>query len=470
MSIKEIFYIFYSTLYYLSIIVYLILIIIHIYKTKEYNDFKLVNIINERVLYEQIAYEIYENIKKLVLLDLKIESICEDNYQPINFTIKLNPYYNCKYNANISHLFNKQFCIPKYELFQDKYNESELKYEELIKHSINKEEIENNNLSNICESGYKPCGILDTKNNILCFPIKYNCPLNDLIISNSYDYKLINNGYSQILLDNNISIYLNTNENIERPIIISIFLSFDKPWEHEWQTIISYEDPNKKEDDNGKRYEFFFEDYDKYMINSTVQNKFFISLDDIISWEKIDDFNSIIEDIELVNISQFYSVFHKNYIGFKNYGELQRFEKLFNNSNYTDNPLYFCSKTLYPYIGSLVICILTLFLLFIIYIILLSKFINNILVLFSGSIATQLYSIYYIILYFEYLSYSKKLEFNFDQQIQKVFDLYSKRNNKPIYTAAIITIFVSWTLLLIFTFFYFLCQKIKEYCGFCGLF
>ena len=206
------------------------------------------------------------------------------------------------------------------------------------------------------------------------------------------------------------------------------------------------------------------------MINSIVQNKFFISLDDIISQEKIDDFNSIIEDIELVNISQFYSVFHKNYIGFKNYGELQRFEKIFNNSNYTDNPLYFCSRTLYPYIGSLVICILTLFLLIILYIILLLEYTNKIWVLFVSSVISQVFSIYYIILYFEYLSHSKKLEFNFDQQIQKVFDLYSKRNNEPIYTAAIITIFVSWTLLLIFTFFYFLCQKIKEYCGFCGLF
>ena len=88
----------------------------------------------------------------------------------------------------------------------------------LIKNNINKKEIENNYLSNISENGYKHCDILDTKNNILCFPIKYICCLNELIISNLYDYNLINNGYSQILLNNNIFIYLNTNENKEGPI------------------------------------------------------------------------------------------------------------------------------------------------------------------------------------------------------------------------------------------------------------
>ena len=355
----------------------MILIIIQSSKNKEYNDFNLIKIIKERVLYEQITYEIYENIKNLVILDLKVESICEENYQPINFTIKLNPYYNCKYNTNITHLFNKQFCIPKYELFKDKYNESELKYEELIKHSINKGEIENkNNLNNICENGYKPCGILDTKNNILCFPIKYNCPLNDLIISNSYDYNLINNGYSQIVLDNDISIYLNTNENIERPIIIEIFFSFDNPWEHEWQKIIANKDNKKNE--NNKREKLSFEKYDKYMIKANKQNIFLISLNDIISWENFDDFNSKIEDLDLVKLSQFYNVFHKNYIGFKNYEELQKFKKKFNINDYKDNPLYKYSKTLRPSIASMVLCILTIIFLFIFhYILVILSNLNN---------------------------------------------------------------------------------------------
>ena len=458
----------------------MILLIIQGFKNNKYNDFNLIKIIKERVLYEQITYEIYENIKNLVILDLKVESICEDNYKPINFTIKLNPYYNFKYNTNITHLFNKQFCIPKYELFQDKYNESELKYEELIKHSVNKEEIVNNNLGNICENGYKPCGILDTKNNILCFPIKYNCPLNDLIISNSYDYDLIDNGYSQVLLDNNISIYLNTNENIDRPIIISIFLSFDKPWEHEWQEIIAYKEGEKYEDENKKREEFLFENYDKYMISTTEQNKFYISLDNIKYWEKIDNFSSKIKDIELEDLSKFYNVFYKNYIGFKNYEELKNFIKIFNMNDYKDNPLYKFSKTLVPYIASEFFC-------FLFAIIFLIAFCQQIYLYYQKKDLIEcsyilvipfnfVYCIIYISLYFSDYVKFKKLEFNFDEQIQKIFDLYTKRNNRPIYKSAIIIMLVTlspYLLLLgiyILFSFYELYIQIKKYCGFCGIF
>ena len=155
--------------------------------------------------------------------------------------------------------------------------------------------------------------------------------------------------YSQVLLDNNISIYLNTNENIERPIIISIFLSFDNPWEHEWNKIIAYKEGEKYE--NKIREEFKFENYDKYMISAIEQNTFYISLDDIKYLEKNDDFNSKIIDIELVDISQFYNIFHKNYIGFKNNEELQKFKKFFNMNDYKDNPLYKISTVLFLYLS-----------------------------------------------------------------------------------------------------------------------
>ena len=42
----------------------------------------------------------------------------------------------------------------------------------LINNNYNKSD--ESNLINIFVVGYKPCGILDTMNNILCFPNKYN--------------------------------------------------------------------------------------------------------------------------------------------------------------------------------------------------------------------------------------------------------------------------------------------------------
>ncbi len=83
-------------------------------------------------------------------------------------------------------------------------------------------------------------------NNILCFPIKYNCPLNDFKISYNYDSTLLNNNYSEVILENNITIYKNNEENIDRPIIVSNFLSYDKPWDHEWDKLISNKDEDKK--------------------------------------------------------------------------------------------------------------------------------------------------------------------------------------------------------------------------------
>jgi hypothetical protein len=111
---------------------YLILIIIKGFKNIKYNKFSDPSIINERVLYEQISYEIYDSIKSPIILDLIIDSKCPDNYRPLDFKIKLNPLFNSKYNTKITHLFNKQFCIPKYEQFKNKYKPSELQYDELI--------------------------------------------------------------------------------------------------------------------------------------------------------------------------------------------------------------------------------------------------------------------------------------------------------------------------------------------------
>ena len=177
--------------YILLLISYMILLIIQGFKNKEYNEFNSLKIINGRFLYEQFSYEIYNSINSPLILDLKIQNKCEENYQPLKFLLKLNPYYNFKSTVSISHLFNHKFCIPIYKKLKNKYNPAELKYDNLLMHSVNFDNINNynksdkNSLNNICETGYKPCCILDTMNNILCLPKKYNCPLNDIIINNN---------------------------------------------------------------------------------------------------------------------------------------------------------------------------------------------------------------------------------------------------------------------------------------------
>jgi len=468
--------------YILLLISYMILLIIQGFKNKAYNDFNSPIIINERFLYEQFSYEIYNSINSPLLLDLKIQDKCEENYRPLNFLLKLNPNYNYKSTVSISHLFNNKFCIPNYKSLKNKYNPNELKYDNLLKHSVNIDNINNyntseeNNLNNICEDGYKPCGILDTMNNILCFPKKYNCPLNDMIISKNNDSSLIDDGYDEINLNNSFSIYLNTNENIERPIIITNFISFDKPWNHEYQHIIAYKD-NKK---NKKREQIPFDDYDIFMRKVPLKNFSFISLNDILNWEKNNKYlKSIINEVKP---SETYYLFNKNYIGFKNYEELEQFKKLFKEDNYKDNPLFKFSKALRPGLAtsiiSIILVIVLVFFLFFIAIISPSIYDSDVfigLIIFFSAILGLIYFFVYISLFSIDKKKFKIDHFQFDAQLETVFNSFYNRNKQPVYFASIILISIGilphTVLFLIALFFaiYKLVGSIKEECSFCGL-
>ena len=460
-------------IYNLLLISCMILLIIQGFKNKVYNEFNSSKIINERFLYEQLSYEIYSSINSPLILDLKIQDKCDENYQPLKFLLKLNPNYNFKSTVPISHLFNNKFCIPIYK-------QTELKYDNLLKHSINIDNInynksDKNSLNNICETGYKPCGILDTMNNILCLPKAYNCPLNDMIISNNNDSSLLDNGYDEINLNNSLSIYLNTNENIERPIIITNFISFDKPWNHEYQHIIAHKD-NKK---NKKREQVPFNDYDIFMRKVSFNKFSFISLNDILNWEKDNDYLKSV--INLVRPSESYYLFNKNYIGFKDYEELEQFKKIFKEDNYKDNPLFKISKTLRPSFATIIINIILIIVLIIFIIILIiipsaSKYDD----LIAWSIILEAFlGLVYFLTFISLFSIDKKKfkidQFIFDVQIENVFNSYYKRNKQPIYLVAIILAsicvlpHVTFLLIMLFFAIYELVVLIKKECSFCGL-
>ena len=464
--------------YFLTVITFLLLLNIQSITNHNFNFFYSPKNIKELLFYEQFSYEIYSSINTNLILDLKIQDECEVNYQPLNFFLKLNPNYTFKYTVNITNLFNIKFCVPIYEKLTNKYNYFELRYNNLLKHSININDIKNydknnpNNLNNICEVGYKPCGILDTMNNILCLPKKYNCPLNDIIISRNKNSSLIDNGYDEITLNNSFLIYLNTKENIERPIIITNFISFDKPWNHEYQQIIEY-NPNKLSKLNFKKRIKAFDDYDIYMKIVPFLNFNNITLNDILNWEKDNDnLKSVIN--ESVEISKYYFLFHKNYIGFKNYEELLNFKKLFKEDDYKDNPLYKCSKGLKPSLITFIFSIILLIVLFpgtIIFIIL-----DQSIITLSSSpffyiygVVNLIYFIIYIPLYFIDKAKLVKIQFSFDVQIQNVLNLYHQRIKQKLYGVAINMISISLVPFFVFVIIK-LTKKIKKYCGFCGIF
>ena len=92
-------------------------------------------------------------------------------------------------------------------------------YEFLLNHSTN----------NICEDGFKKCGILDTFGNIMCLENNLPCPINEIIIDNKEkEREYINKGFYSLEL-NEIKNLFYTNNSIDKEIIIELKYSETQP-------------------------------------------------------------------------------------------------------------------------------------------------------------------------------------------------------------------------------------------------
>jgi hypothetical protein len=216
---------------------------------------------------------------------------------------------------------------------------------------------------------------------------------------------------------------------------------------------------------------FSFEHYDEFMLYTSSENSFLISREDIISSEK----DSLEFDLEDEKISKFYNLFYKNYIGFENYESLQKYKKLFNTDDYADNPLYKLSKTLRPSTVSIVFSFMIIFAIIIFFTFMVCEEKEPFVGFIFACIFTLTFSVIYIGLYFSDFVKFKKMNFNFDKQIQKTFDLYSKRTNQPIYLSLIIIMLITliphlaFLAVLSFKGFCYVYDEIRHYCGFCGI-
>ena len=342
----------------------------------------------EKTLYEQFAYEVYSSINKILKTNIEFKEKCSRSEELIQFNLNLDTYYDCKgifsdlgpcentiinnyticssdgigkitnwykfevnlndenvlnciyyskFTRKINKLFGKQLCSSKNKL---------LTYEFLLKNSID-------NINNNCQNNYKKCGVLDTYNNILCLPEEYNCPMNEISFSNSQKESL------QIRDNKNISLQSNT----LKPIINSIIISENPPLNHEWDLLIreTFEKIDDKSIQKRKNLTYNFhnkidETYD-LLENSEELN---LTVYDIASNNSIKGINS-----NIYNLNQNLDIYVRNYIGFKNIGELNEFQKIFNDKDYRDNPLYKLSSSVYNHdplvtiiISAIFICII----------------------------------------------------------------------------------------------------------------
>ena len=201
----------------------------------------------------------------------------------------------------------------------------------------------------------------------------------------------------------------------------------------------------------------------------------FISLNDIINWEKNNDYLKTM--INAVKPSDSFYLFNKNYIGFKNYEELEQFKKIFKEDNYKDNPLFKFSKALRPGLATIIINFI-LIILMLIFAIVFFFVDTESFVIFSHSSCCVLSLIYFLI-FIPLFSIDKKIfkteQFTFDFQIESVLNSFNKRNKQPVYLASIILISICTLpptvliVILLIPDLYKLIRMIKDECSFCSL-
>jgi hypothetical protein len=299
-------------------------------------------------------------------------------------------------------------------------------------------------------------------NNILCMPKKYNCPLNDIIVSRDKNLTLIDSGYNEITLNNSFFIYLNTKENIERPIIITKFISFNKPWNHEYQNYINRDFRNENVE--------IFDDYDIYMKIVPFLNFSSIALDDILNWEEENDYLKSLLKRSLP--SKNYYLFHKNYIGFKNYEELLKFKKIFKEDNYKKGlqfnkyipHTYGTIFNFFPLVGLIIIEIFEFVILYC------GGSSDEIFLTFIiiFDVLNLIYFLIYITLYSLHKKKMKRIQFTLDAQMQSILNSFYKDNKQKLYDIAIYLISISIVPVFILLINEYI-KSIKKYCRFCGI-
>ena len=170
---------------------------------------------------DEIEYNHYRSIL-LSLSEIPLESTIPFNYGRYVISSKIKGSYIDSYG-----MLRDKFDIEQTDIFVWKgkklyTNKSEMSYLSLINNSVSKGEQ--------CKEGYKQCGILDTVGNILCFPYTLECPINDIIMTNSLSipnqFKEYNHNSIQI---NENTVLHYTNEAINKPIIVDFRLSKKMP-------------------------------------------------------------------------------------------------------------------------------------------------------------------------------------------------------------------------------------------------
>ena len=488
----------------LFMIIASILIIIQGFDNDNFRNYKTREIKTERLLFTQLSHEVYSNIifsypfyesskGKNLAAEIKINSffdcrgvrdnelnefVCQNKinnnwtccrseccFRTAGGYIYCNDYNFDLDNPNISN--NKILSYDYEEFFEDPrrrfctyYNN----YDGLIDTYFNKNlKIENFNYNyedlllnkvssvclgiNNCNKNYIDCGIIDTMNRHLYAENASFCPVNNienkqglLSLENKYEYGNIQNK-NHIILRNIIS---------EIP-----------------PTIHDYKNKTVCQHEKLKNEEITIRDINKLLKhNKTIYRKI----------EKLEiPLNSIGNAINInkkLNSKASLNWYSTNYIGFKTVEDLEKFKKVFNISDDTDNPVYKLGENIYPYIKPIIIIFPILFLsiLYIIFILLvLFQIISsigkkNMLLFIIRLIILLAMLIIEIIFYVMVTDEFEEINIDIDENYKEILDLYNKRRLQLKYFLSIIFLALAFVPVTIWLIMYFECfnRNIKK--------
>ena len=324
--------------------------------------------------------------------------------------------------------------ILNYNLLMEPFNYT---YEDIL---LNQDEINTfikiDKKENI-ENDFTDCGEIDSlKNHLFVKGIK--CPINFVTLDRDYD----------ILAFDTI-----TPSNLS--IIIKNYLSEIPPLVHEWNDIYKSENISIKD---------INELFNRNINDNSDNDDYYRRQDDVYFY--INQLPSNFRNTYSSDKANYYQKIYwytTNYIGFESAEDLKKYKNIFNENDYTDNPLYKICDSLIPSVGTSIVCII----LTILYIIFLIKYAveikNNIFVKMAFFKVKEIIILGSLIVYFIiYLVFShgkfKKISINMDQNYQEILDLYNERRKQKYFLAGIILHFIAFA----YDIFYYFASNEKE--------
>ena len=462
-------------------------------KNMYYNYSTNKTILAEKLVYQQFSHDVYSNINNKIYYQLETVPYTEDcpeGKEILRIPIKIDSYYDCENIKNNE--LNEEICQNKISKSSICCQDDCCEYNAYLKQTIciekNYKNIDNEELNDIRKD---ICQYFNVYNG------KFSKIINSKICAKRYDitYENLLNVYNENNCENASCLYFDTknhcicdinlkgnnillfgpsflNLNLTNCIVKNIFSELN-PNFFEYETILKEAllnnkikiDKKEKEKVNLYKaitekniYDAFFKDKNNIHINS---NEYYINQTQFLLSNLTENNEEYIFKNYLGNEymkKKSLKWYTRNYIGFKDYDELTKFQKYFDEKNPMNNPLYKITNIIYPNWESIIILILFLITLIIAFIYQIYIFIkennikNDFFLIFDTYRQISLMSlliIYLCLFLFRYNYNFFKIDVDMEIYYKIVLEKYNERRGQKLLLAGIIILCINFIIELI---------------------